>query len=197
MRLIIATRNQSKVREIKGILSGIPCEIISLIDLPDKFTIVEDGETFFENAAKKSIPVSSMYKKDYVVGEDSGLVVDYLDGEPGVYSARYSGPDATDLENNHKLLTRLKDIPQEKRKARFICCLSLALAGIEKAKFKGTLEGIINNRLQGKNGFGYDPLFCIPRLQKTTAQLTTVQKNKISHRAKAFFQLKKFLMKNC
>lgn len=196
MRIIIATKNKSKVEEIKKILLGISFEILSLSDLSEKFTIVEDGKTFWENAQKKSLPISKVYKNDYVIGEDSGLEVDYLGGEPGIYSARYSGTDATDLKNNLKLLKLLEGISWEKRKARFICCLSLAIDGKEKARFKGELEGFINNKLEGTNGFGYDPLFYLSELNKTTAQLSADQKNQISHRAKAFFQLKSFLMES-
>lgn len=196
MRLIVATKNQSKVKEVKKILSGLSFKVLCLLDLPNKFKIIEDGKTFFENAVKKSLPVSEIYKDDYVVGEDSGLVVKHLKGEPGIYSARYSGQNATDLKNNQKLLEALEGIPKEKRKARFVCCLSLATGGKEKARFKGELEGFIGEKLEGENGFGYDPLFYIPFLRKTAAQLTVVQKNRVSHRAKAFQKLKGFLLEN-
>ncbi len=193
MRLIIATKNKSKLKEIKAILAGFPFEIVSLRDLPKKFTLREDGKSFFENAAKKSLPVSKAYKNDYVVGEDSGLSVEHLGGEPGLRSRRYSKEDATDFKNNRKLLKLLQNLPQAKRKAEFVCCLSLAVSGKEIANFKGQVKGLINNQLQGKEGFGYDPLFYLPNLKKTMAQLSLDRKNKISHRAKAFYQLKKFL----
>lgn len=195
MRLIIATNNKSKVKEIKQILKKTPFKIVSLADLPKKFVIRETGRTFCQNAKKKSIPVSISYKDDYVVGEDSGLSVDWLQGGPGVYSARYSRPDATDLKNNQKLLKVLSGLPKVKRKAKFNCFLSLAIGGKELACFKGELRGQIATQPKGKNGFGYDPIFYIPGLKKTAAQLTAGEKNKVSHRAKAFLKLKKFLLK--
>ncbi len=196
MRLIIATKNSSKMKEIRDILSDLRVEILSLLDLPEKFLIVEDGETFFENAMKKSISVSNVYRNDYVVGEDSGIEVEHLKGKPGVHSKRYSGKDATDLKNNYKLLKKLNNLPIDKRKARFVCCLSLAKGGKEILRLRGDLRGRIYNRLVGREGFGYDPLFYLPQLKKTTAQLAPGQKNKISHRTKAFLKLKEFLLKN-
>lgn len=197
MRLIIATKNRSKVKEIKEILSGVPYKICSLQDLPENFEIVEDGKTFDENALKKSLAVSRVYRDDYVVGEDSGLSVEYLAGEPGVYSRRYSGKDATDLKNNHKLLKALEEVPPLKRKAEFVCFLSLAFAGREEARFEGRVKGLISECLLGQEGFGYDPIFYLPKQKKTMAQLSLSEKNRISHRAKAFFQLRRFLMENC
>lgn len=196
MRLIVATKNQDKMKEIKNILSDISLEIVSLLDLEEKFTLVEDGETFSANAKKKALPVSKRYKDDYVVGEDSGLSVCYLEGAPGIYSKRYSGKDATDLKNNLKLLNQLKGVPLKKRQAKFICSLVLARGGAEIARFQGELKGLIHNKLEGENGFGYDPLFFLPAANKTTAQLTPQQKNEISHRYRAFIKLKKFFAEN-
>jgi XTP/dITP diphosphohydrolase len=196
MRLIVATKNKSKMKEIRNILSDISFEVVSLNDLSEEFEIDENGKTFYENAKKKALTVSQIYRDNYVVGEDSGLCVQYLQGAPGVYSKRYSGKDATDLKNNLKLLNQLEEVPSENRIAKFICSLVLAKKGKEIAQFQSELNGLIHNKLEGANGFGYDPLFFLPKFNKTTAQLKTEQKNKISHRFGAFAKLKKFL-KHC
>lgn len=193
MRLIVATKNKSKMKEIRNILSGISFEIVSLDDLSEEFKIDENGKTFYENAKKKALTVSQIYRDDYVVGEDSGLCVQYLQGAPGIYSKRYSGRDATDLKNNLKLLNQLKGISPENRIAKFICSLVLAKKGKEIAQFQCELKGLIHNKLEGANGFGYDPLFFLPKFNKTTAQLKPKQKNEISHRFRAFAKLNKFL----
>lgn len=193
MRLIIATKNKSKTKEIKNILSDISFEIASLDDLSEEFEIEEDGNTFYENAKKKALTVSQAYSDDYVVGEDSGLEVKYLGKEPGVYSKRYSGESATALKNNLKILNQLKEVSSQDRIAKFICWLVLAKKGREVARFQGELKGLIHDKLEGENGFGYDPLFFLPKFNKTTAQLEPKQKNEISHRFKAFIKLKNFL----
>ncbi len=193
MRIIIATKNNSKLKEIKEILAQTGLEIISLTDLEKDFKINENGKTFLENARKKSLPVSKVYRGDYVVGEDSGLKVKYLGQEPGIYSKRYSGRGATDAKNNIKLLEKLKGVAESNRGAEFVCCLSLAVAGKEWANFEGNLEGTISSRPQGENGFGYDPVFYLPSLAKTVAQLSEFEKNKISHRAQAFLRFERFL----
>jgi XTP/dITP diphosphohydrolase len=196
MRLIIATKNKSKMKEIKNILSDISFEIVSLDNLSEKFEIDEDGKTFYENAKKKALLVSAKYPNDYVVGEDSGLSVDCLEGAPGIYSKRYSGEDATDSKNNQKLLNQLKGLEGKDRTAKFICYLVLARNGEEVTSFFGELTGKIHNKLEGENGFGYDPLFFLPEFNRTTAQLQPDQKNKISHRYKAFMKLKEFFREN-
>lgn len=195
MRLIIATKNKSKFKEIKAILKGINITLVSLTQLKKKISIRENGITFLENAFKKARLVSKVYKDDYVVGEDSGLVVDCLEGAPGVFSKRYSGSKATDIKNNRKLLGKLKDVRGKQRRAYFCCCLALAKNGRLIKKFEGKVTGLINYTPEGKGGFGYDPVFYLPRRRKTMAQLLPVEKNKISHRARAFFKLKKYLQK--
>ncbi|MCF7874811.1 MAG: RdgB/HAM1 family non-canonical purine NTP pyrophosphatase [Candidatus Omnitrophica bacterium] len=184
------------MKEIRNILSDISFEKVSLNDLSEELEINEDGKTFYENAKKKALAVSQIYRDDYVVGEDSGLEVKHLDKEPGVYSKRYSGEAATTLKNNHKLLDKLKELPMEKREAKFVSCLVLAKNNKEIARFRGELEGRIHNQMEGEGGFGYDPLFFIPEFKKTVAQLEPDQKNKISHRFKAFIKLKRFLREN-
>ena len=193
MRLIIATRNKSKLREIKHILKGLNLEIVSLADLDKKFRIVENAKTFSGNASKKALAVSKVYKTDYVLGEDSGLEVEFLNGEPGVYSKRYSGKNATDLKNNLKILKALEGVPKNKRTAYFCCLLAVAKDGEIVKVFEGKLKGQIHHLQVGKNGFGYDPIFYLPKRKKTTAQLSLEEKNAISHRAKAFNKLKTYL----
>ncbi|MCQ9205096.1 MAG: RdgB/HAM1 family non-canonical purine NTP pyrophosphatase [Omnitrophica bacterium] len=196
MRLIIATKNNHKLREIRKILKGISLPTVSLAALDKKFRIVENGKTFLENSLKKSIPVSRAYPQDYVLGEDSGLEVDFLRGAPGIYSKRYSGRNSTTEKNNTKLLRALKDVGVKKRGAHFICCLSLARNGKLIEVFQGKLRGRISTKAIGANGFGYDPVLYLPRYKKTVAQLPLSLKNRISHRAKAFKKLKTHL-KNC
>jgi len=193
MRLIIATQNQGKLREIKKILEGLSISIISLAQLNRKFRIKEDGETFLENALKKTLPVSRAYPNDYVVGEDSGLEVEYLNLRPGIFSKRYSGKGATDSKNNRKILQELEGVKGKKRAANFRCCLVLVKNSQLIRVFEGKLKGIINEEIKGENGFGYDPIFFLPRRKKTTAQLSLDEKNQISHRAKAFRKLKRYL----
>lgn len=191
--MIVATKNNHKLKEIKKILKGIKLPIISLVDLDRTFRIVENGKTFRENALKKAIPVSKIYKQDYLLGEDSGIMVDHLKGGPGVYSKRYAGPDGNQEKNNQKILKTLSGVSFKNRGASFICCLALAKAGKAIKVFKGSLEGKISLKPKGINGFGYDPVMYLPAYRKTVAELSLVQKNLISHRAQAFRQLKKYL----
>ncbi len=196
MRIIVASKNKSKLKEIKSILKGLDVKIVSLENLKKKFRIIENGETFCENAAKKAIPVSEKYKNDYVLGEDSGLEADYLNGAPGIFSKRYSGPSGNSKNNNQKLLKQLEGIPSKERGANFCCCLVLAKNGKAIKVFEGKLFGRISCREAGSEGFGYDPVFYLPKYKKTVAQLPSKEKNKISHRAKAFKKLKWFLKEN-
>ncbi|MCK5393436.1 MAG: non-canonical purine NTP pyrophosphatase, partial [Candidatus Omnitrophica bacterium] len=152
MRLIIATSNQGKLKEIRRILEGINIPIISLNELDKKFRIIENGKTFLDNAVKKALPVSSVYTDDYVVSEDSGLCVDFLNNAPGIFSKRYSGKNATDLKNNLKLLKELKDIPAKKRIAYYSCSLVLFRGGELIKSFEGELKGIIDGKMAGENG---------------------------------------------
>ncbi len=193
MRLIVATKNKNKLKEIKGILRALEVSIVSLNELEKKFHIVENGKTFRENAFRKALPVSRHYKDNYVLGEDSGLEVNYLNQAPGIYSKRYSGPKATYKSNNKKLLENLKGVPAAKRQAAFRCCLVLAYNGKLVKVFEGILSGRISDKARGENGFGYDPVFYLTDYKKTVAQLPLSRKNKISHRAKAFRKLKTYL----
>jgi len=191
MRLIIATKNKNKFKEIKAILKGLRLRISYLGKLLPDLEIKEDGKTFFENALKKACKVSQIFPQDLVVAEDSGLEVESLNNRPGIFSKRFAGKNATDLENNLKLLRLLKN--KKNRNAQFVCVVVLMKNKKLIKKFTGKLKGKIHDRIEGKGGFGYDPVFFLPRYKKTVAQLTPEEKNKISHRAQAFSKLKKFL----
>lgn len=193
MRLIIATKNKGKLREIKGILHKADISLISLSELKRKFIIRENGKSFLENALKKAMAVSKVYKNNYVVGEDSGLKVDYLGGAPGIFSKRYSGGGSTYLKNNVKILKELENIPEKERKAHFFCCLVLVRDSQLIKTFEGKLTGFISEKIRGEGGFGYDPILYLPQYKKTVAELSWQDKNKISHRAKAFRKLKGYL----
>ncbi|MEA4854449.1 MAG: XTP/dITP diphosphatase [Christensenella sp.] len=185
-KLIIATNNQGKVKEIKAILGSFYDEILSLKDAGIVADVVEDGNSFYENARKKAVTISEMVDGD-VLADDSGLCVDALDGAPGIYSARFSGEDATDEKNNVKLVSLLQG--KEDRTARFVCALVMANNGAEKIFVEDSVEGEIIDVPQGENGFGYDPLFYVKQYEQTFAQIPAEEKNKISHRAKALKKL--------
>ena len=185
-KLIIATNNQGKVKEIKAILGSFYDEILSLKDAGIVADVVEDGNSFYENARKKAVTISEMVDGD-VLADDSGLCVDALDGAPGIYSARFSGEDATDEKNNAKLVSLLQG--KEDRTARFVCALVMANNGGEKIYVEDSVEGEIIDVPQGENGFGYDPLFYVKQYEQTFAQIPAEEKNKISHRAKALKKL--------
>jgi XTP/dITP diphosphohydrolase len=190
--IIIATRNQGKLREIKDLLEGLGFNVTSLKDYPDTPNIIEDGKTFTQNAIKKAASMA-LYTKKLVLGEDSGIEIKALNNRPGIYSARYSGEMATDKKNNAKLLKELKGVPPAKRQARYRCCMALVdKTGMIKV-FSGSCSGVIAAQERGTNGFGYDPLFIIPRYKKTFGELDPAIKAKISHRAKALAKVKKFL----
>jgi len=194
MKLIIATQNKNKVKEIKKILKGLGLKISCLCE-DKKFNVREDGKTFIDNAVKKAMAASKKYKDCFVVGEDSGLEVFSLGGEPGVYSKRYAGPSGNPIKNNNKLLRKLKKAPLGKRRARFICTIALVKNDKLIKKVRGVLSGYISQESCGSNGFGYDPVFYLSEYKKTVAELSSLEKNKISHRAKAFLLLKDYLAK--
>jgi XTP/dITP diphosphohydrolase len=192
-KLLLATTNQGKLREIKRLLAGFGLQIESPADHPDLGTCREKGRSFEENSRAKSLFYSRKYS-GLVLAEDSGLEVDVLGGQPGVYSARFSDPDATDEKNISKLLRLLQEVPQEKRKAQFVCVVSLARKGKIIKTFRGKVRGIILDEPRGVNGFGYDPVFYYPPGRKTFAQFRTSEKNKVSHRARALRKLRRFLI---
>lgn len=192
MRIVVATGNSGKLQELETMLGPLGVEIKSMADYPDIPEVVEDGETFAENAAKKARVVAGA-TGEVALADDSGLEVDFLDGSPGVYSARFAGEEKDDRANNEKLLRLLEGVPPEKRRARFRCVVALALPGGRVVTTEGVCEGVIGDRPRGEGGFGYDPLFYVPRLGKTFAQLDMAEKNLISHRGKAFDQAREVI----
>lgn len=193
MKAVLATKNRGKAFEVARILEGSGVEIISLGDYPEVTLPPETGKTMKENALLKARAVSKATGLP-ALADDSGLEVDYLDGAPGVYSARYSGENATDEENYRKLLRELEGVSQEKRTARFRCVIALVGFDDDEHLFEGVFEGAITDAPRGSYGFGYDPVFLVPGMGKTSAELTPDEKNKISHRAKALEALKTFLL---
>ena len=190
--LVIATKNQGKLREIKGLLSEFDVNVTSLADYPDAPEIIEDGDSFAANALIKA-KVIGEYTGKLVMGEDSGLEVDYLDGAPGIYSARFSGPDATDEKNNAKLIESLAGVPHVKRTARYQCYAAIVDGAKKIAVLGNSCEGIITDEPRGENGFGYDPYFLIEQYDKTFGELDPSIKAQISHRAKTLIELKDLL----
>ncbi len=193
-KLILATGNKHKAGEIQLLLSGF-FEVVPFDQVDPSITWIEDGETFEENARIKSRAIVSKIKYCWVMSDDSGICVDALGGAPGVYSARYGGPDATDEINNEKLLTDLGDTPSNLRSARYVCCLSLISPAGDEHLFSGTLEGHIALHLSGSAGFGYDSLFIPAGFDQTVGVLGNEIKNSISHRSVAIEKLKQFVAK--
>lgn len=199
-KILVATTNIGKIAELKAMLD-LDTQWLDLSYYPEIEEIEEDGQTFIENACKKAIGYAQITGQ-WTIADDSGLQVDALGGEPGVKSARYSGEktindDGTliDHRNIAKVLELLEGVPQEKRTARFFCSLALASPEEVLIETEGTLEGLITKKEIGKNGFGYDPIFFVPHLNKTIAQLTSEEKNAISHRGNAIRKLKPLLEK--
>ena len=186
MRLLVATKNRGKFLEVKEYLERFFEDIYFLKDFEklSKIEVIEDGKTFCENSLKKAITYSELI--DFLVlGDDSGLEVDFLDGFPGVNSSRWAGEGKSDREKYMLLLEKLRGVPVEKRGARFVSCMTLAKSGKELFSVKGICSGYILEKPVGEGGFGYDPIFYVPELKKTFAQLTPEEKNKISHRGRA------------
>jgi XTP/dITP diphosphohydrolase len=190
--LIVATRNKGKIREIREALKGLGLRIHALSDFPDVPETEEDGKSFTENALKKARFYSRVFGK-LTLADDSGLEVDSLKGMPGIYSARYSGEKASSRENNQKLLKEMASIPLSKRGARFKCIMAMVSPDGKEAMTEGSCKGRIGMREKGKKGFGYDPLFILPKYGKTMAELSLREKNKISHRGEALRKLKKIV----
>jgi XTP/dITP diphosphohydrolase len=187
INLVIATRNKGKTSEIKSLLSGFPVIIRNLDDFGTIPEIKEDGETFDDNAYKKAGFAAKILGFP-ALADDSGLVVEALNGAPGVHSARYAGANASDEERCLKILNEMKG--KSNRKAAFECVISIAVPGGAALTYEARCEGIISEKLKGENGFGYDPIFYYPPLKKTFAELTQQEKNQISHRGKAFQEIK-------
>jgi len=191
-RIIFATGNQGKMKEIKMILGDVDVEVLSLKEAGIEADIVEDGATFEENAVIKAKTIMEM-TGDIVLADDSGLEIDYLNKEPGIYSARYMGEDTSyDIKNNN-LIERLNGVPDEERTARFVCVIAAAFPNGDILTTEGTIEGMIGYEIKGSNGFGYDPIFYLPQHQCTTAELDMELKNELSHRGKALRAMKEEL----
>ena len=188
--IIIATKNRGKLKEFRDLFRNYFENIESLLDHESCPEILEDGTTFEENALIKAKAISSIFNK-IVLADDSGLVVEALNGEPGIYSARYAGESSTDDENTDKLLNKIK--PYKNRKAKFVSVIALVYPSNETKVFKGICEGLIIDEKRGDNGFGYDPIFFLPDLNKTMAEITPELKNRISHRSEAVMKLKNYL----
>ena len=184
--LVLATTNQNKVKEFKQFVSGFPVEVKSLADFGPLPDVVEDGQTFDENAYKKAHHYAKVLGLP-AIADDSGLVVDALGGAPGVYSARYAGENATDQENCEKLLKELGT--EQNRSAHFVCVLSIAVPSGPALTYEGTCNGTILTQKRGSGGFGYDPLFYYQPLKKSFAELSMEEKNKVSHRGKVLAEL--------
>ena len=194
MRLIIASNNSHKVREIKQILGKYFSEMSTLREAGINIDVVEDGTTFQENALKKATEVLAAADGfDAALADDSGLMVDALDGAPGIYSARYAGEGHNDQENNAKLLKDMETVPDEKRTCRFASSIALARRGKDPIVVIGYAEGVLLREKHGENGFGYDPLFYYPPLQKTFAELSAEEKNAVSHRSRSLALLREEL----
>lgn len=194
--LLIATKNPGKLREIRDLLKHLPFKVTSLADYPDLPEIVEDGQTFRDNAIKKAVVIAQATGK-LTLGEDSGLEVKALGNRPGVLSARFSDPGATDEKNNTKLLKLLCGVPHDRRQARYRCFAALADKDGVVAEVNASCGGFITESRRGTNGFGYDPLFLISRYQKTFGELPSEIKARLSHRARALKKIELVLEKLC
>lgn len=190
-KIIVASNNENKIKEIKEILKDFPYDIISLKEANINIEIEEDGKTFLENAYKKAREIFNITENCMVLSDDSGLMVDSLGGAPGVFSARYAGEHGNSKRNNEKLLEELKGKSIENRKAKFVCAIVLILDNKKEIKVQGEVHGYIREKNQGEDGFGYDPLFYVPEYNKTFAQMSSNEKNAISHRGRALDLLRK------
>jgi len=190
--IILATGNKHKVEEISAILKDIGIKVIPMISFPTYPKTVEDGETLHDNAAKKARE-AALFFKSWVIADDTGLEVDYLNGAPGVYSARYAGEHCSYEDNNNKLLAALKGVPKEKRTAKFRCVIAVSSPEGDVSFADGEIFGIISDKVAGTNGFGYDPVFFVPEENKSFAELSAEVKNKISHRARALEKAKELI----
>ena len=187
--IVVASLNRSKSLEIEELLAPCGVSVVSVAQFDGVPGVVEDGETFAANAEKKAVQ-TARHLSMWAIGEDSGLTVDALEGEPGIYSARYGGPHATDEVNNAKLLQALDGVADDKRGARYVCSIAVSdPQGNVRAKAEGTCRGRISCEPHGTNGFGYDPLFLITEYHRTFGELSSVVKQQLSHRARAFRRL--------
>lgn len=193
-KIVVATRNKGKIKEIDEIMQGMGIEFVTQDDIGIDVDVEENGTSFEENSFIKAEAISNLC--DYpVIADDSGLEVDYLNGEPGIYSARYAGENASDDEKINKLLTNMKNCPTEKRTARFVCAATLVFKDGKKISVRGECEGVILTEPKGRGGFGYDPVFYVPEYNATFGEIPLSEKNKISHRAIAFKKIRQEIKK--
>ena len=199
-KIIFATGNAGKMKEIRMILDDLGMEILSMKEAGVATDVDETGTTFEENAVLKASAIAEKLKEQgenaIVLADDSGLEIDYLNKEPGVYSARYMGEDTSYHIKNGNLIERLNGVPDEKRTARFVCVIAAVMPDGKEYTTRGTIEGIIGYEERGENGFGYDPIFYLPEYKCYSAELSPEEKNKISHRGKALELMKDILRKN-
>ena len=193
-KIIFATGNEGKMKEIRMILKDLGLPVLSMKEAGVQADIVEDGTTFEENAKIKAVAVQKLTGA-LVLADDSGLEIDYLNKEPGIYSARYMGEDTPYSVKNANLISRLAGVPDEQRTARFVCAIAAAFPDGEVLTTRGTIEGIIGYEERGENGFGYDPIFYLPEYKKSTAELSPEEKNALSHRGRALRQMEEELRK--
>ena len=195
-RIVFATGNVGKLREIKEILGDLELEVISMKDAGIQTEIEENGSTYEENALIKARAVAALADAgDIVMADDSGLEIDYLNREPGIYSARYLGEDTSYKIKNQNLIDRLAGVPDEKRTARFVCAIAAVLPDGRELTSRGVIEGRIGYEEKGTGGFGYDPIFQVPELGKSTAELSEDEKNAVSHRGRALRAMKEEIIK--
>lgn len=191
-RIVFATGNEGKMREIRMILADLGVPVVSMKEAGIHVDVEENGKSFEENALIKATAIAKECG-DIVLADDSGLEIDFLDGAPGIYSARFMGEDTSyDIKNN-ALIEKLSGVPEEKRTARFVCVIACALPDGQTFTSYGAMEGVIGHEIKGENGFGYDPIFYLPEFGCTSAEITPEQKNELSHRGKALRGMKKHL----
>ena len=192
-KIVFATGNKGKIKEIQMIMADTGKTVQSMKEAGISIDIEENGKSYEENALIKARAVAACARDCIVMADDSGLEIDYLNGEPGIYSARYLGEDTPYSVKNAKLIERLAGVPQEKRTARFVCAIAAVLPDGRELTTRAAVEGFIGYEEKGEHGFGYDPIFYIPEFGRTTAELTEEEKNKISHRGKALELMKEEL----
>ena len=194
MKILFATGNKNKMIEIRNIMADLDWEVLSMKEAGIDVEVEENGETFEENALIKARAIANVVKDAIVLADDSGLEIDFLNKEPGVHSSRFMGVDTSYTVKNQHILELLKEAEGEARSARFVCAIAAVLPEQEEKVVRATIEGQIAKEIKGEEGFGYDPIFYVPELGCTTAELSMEQKNKISHRGKALAKMKELLI---
>lgn len=192
--IIFATGNTGKAREVAMMFADMDVCVKTLKEADIHADIIEDGRTFMENARIKAETIAK-YTDKIVLADDSGLVIDYLNGEPGIYSARYMGEDTSYDIKNANILKRMENAPEKERSARFVCAMAAVMPNGEVIETEGIMEGMIGYKIAGENGFGYDPIFYLPEFQASSAEITPEQKNAVSHRGKALRMMQEELKK--